>query len=265
MRFRIPLVITAQYHPWNGLYPKMLGKRILRLADIVIAQCSWEREKLELITSREKIITIPVGIDKTEFEHLPSRNMLREELHIPDDTIIMLYIGAVTGHKRISDFIKLFSRYLLKLNTTFLILGKDAHKLKFHRLTRLLEKKRKIIIMSSPSRRDILKAYAAADIYINTSQHESFGISILEAAASGLPIVSTNTGIALDIVSNGFNGYLCPADDIREIVPATIKALKNIHGLLKNAKIMRRSILMKYDWHKVIGKYIKVYNEVYNI
>jgi len=263
MKFRKPLVITAQYHPWEGLYPKVVGKRILESADVIIAQCSWEKEGLGSFISHKRIVTIPVGINKEEFLRLPSKNKAREELGIPKKTTVILYVGAVNGHKRVVEFINLILNYLLKYNITFLIVGKNARKLKTYTVIRRLEKIGKILVKSNVSRDYILRAYASADLFVNPSKHESFGISVLEAAASGLPIVSTNTGVASDIVINNFNGYLCHPGYLRELVLRVIDVIRNLSKLSKGAKIIRSKILEKYDWSKVIRSYVSVYKYLY--
>lgn len=263
-KFKKPFIITAQYHPWRGLYPKTIGRKVLKLADVIIAQCSWEEKKLRTLVHHEKrIIVIPTGVNKEEFEQLPSKSRAREELELPDKAKVILYVGAVSGHKRVLQFIKLFSNYLKKHDDIFLlIVGKDAHKLKSDILVKHLEKMHKIRIKTMVSRSYVLKAYASADIYVNPSEHESFGISVLEAAASGLPIISTDTGVAPDIVVDEFNGYLISVKNFKMFISKVINALKNLEEFSNRAKVMKLKVLKIYDWNRIVERYSEVYQSL---
>ncbi len=53
-----------------------------------------------------------------------------------------------------------------------------------------------------------------ADIFLNTSLYEGYGLSIVEAAAAGLAIVTSNVGITPEIIENGISGFLCAPDDL---------------------------------------------------
>lgn len=82
--------------------------------------------------------------------------------------------------------------------------------------------------------RDVPEYYAKADIYINPSFYESFGMSIIEAMAMGLPVVATRVGAVPDLISNGSNGLLVDA--------ANSSAIADAIGLLFNNPSLRNSI-----------------------
>jgi glycosyltransferase involved in cell wall biosynthesis len=58
---------------------------------------------------------------------------------------------------------------------------------------------------------EVTQAYSIADVFVFPSHSESFGISIVEAAAAGLPIASTRVGVAEEIIQEGHNGYTVAA------------------------------------------------------
>lgn len=254
-----PLVITPQFHPWRGMYPKTIGRFITQLADQVIAQCSMEKVCLEKFLGISNVTVVPVGIESKEFRTLPSRDTFREKYRIPKDSIMLLYVGSIRGHKRVPELIAKLLPILLERNVVFVVIGKDALELRRYGFIRLIEGRRKLKVLHRVKRSTVLEAYASADLYVNPSAHESFGISLLEAAACGLPIVSTNVGVAPDIVLQGLNGYVSDTLDIEDLKKLVIKALNNLETLSKNARRIRREILEYYSWEKIIRAHIRIY------
>jgi glycosyltransferase involved in cell wall biosynthesis len=115
------------------------------------------------------------------------------------------------------------------------------------------EYKNRIKLISNPvSQKTLCKLYNIADLYIQPSLYESFGITILEAMACGKAIVATDCGGIPEIVFNGYNGLLVRQNSIEELI-------ENIFKILNNPELKRKmeknsiEFTQKYDW-KLIGK-----------
>ena len=92
------------------------------------------------------------------------------------------------------------------------------------------------------------------------SQNESFGMVLVEAAAAGLPIVSTKVGIAPEIVKEGVTGYICNKCD-SSFAERMIEVLSH-DRYRKDADLMRLEILKRFDWESITDSLEKVYSEV---
>ena len=72
---------------------------------------------------------------------------------------------------------------------------------------------------------DVSKVIISGDVFLSTSEYEGYGMSMIEAGMLGVPVVTTDVGIAGDILVNGKNSYVCPVGDIPCIT-------RSIHDLL---------------------------------
>lgn len=101
---------------------------------------------------------------------------------------------------------------------------------------------------------DIAKLYRMIDIYLVTSREEGGPKAILESMASGIPIISTKVGQALDIIENGDNGFLVDIGDVDAIVH-TFGCVVNSEDLRKKIVSKGLSTAEKYDMSKIVARY----------
>ena len=107
----------------------------------------------------------------------------------------------------------------------------------------------------------LIKLYKSADLYLNLSRVESFGITFVEALASGLPVISFNTKGANEIIRNNYNGII-------------IKNYKNKSYVNKISEISKDKILLnalksntlksvkRYDLDQVSKKILKIFKKI---
>ena len=111
--------------------------------------------------------------------------------------------------------------------------------------------------------RSIGDVYNAADIYLNASEVDNQPLSILEAFACGLPIVTTDAGAIPDMVSDGRTGMVVPRGDYRQMA-------KRALSLLRDGDLARRMIdqgrqeCVKYSWDAVRGPWLNTYYRLAN-
>lgn len=101
---------------------------------------------------------------------------------------------------------------------------------------------------------DVADLYRMVDIYMVTSREEGGPKSILEAMASGVPIISTKVGQAVDIIENGENGFLVEIDDREEIVEA-FRKIVNSNSLYEKLVQNGFNTAKKYDMEKIVSIY----------
>ena len=82
---------------------------------------------------------------------------------------------------------------------------------------------------------------AISDLYLQASEHESFGLSILEAMSCGVPAVATEVGGVPELVEHGVSGLLSQVGDFETLADNAIKILKeeSIHDLYKKKALLR--------------------------
>ncbi len=258
---KIPCILTPQYHPWGTIYSNTAGIKVINLANKIIAQCKNEFKALSRFVEEAKIKLIPTGIDASRFHHLPEDG-LKENFNLQDEKII-LSVGKLAGHKGTDVLIKAIDILCHQFNSKIklLLIGSGERIFEYRTLVKNLGVQDAIMFLGRVDAITLLKAYGVADVFVFPSLHESFGITLVEAAACGKPIVSTKVGIAPDIIKESENGFFCKYSDPHDLAKKIIMVLEN-DVVTENAKKYRKSVLTNYDWSNVFNKMEEIYLNV---
>ena len=257
---RIPFVLHPLYHiKTNNTYENILGRYILSSADIIIIQSMIEKNNLPKYIREQKIRLIPEGINSLIYQDLPNPVIFRRKIGLNSNEKIILYVGALSGHKRVFDFINYLPKILRTLDKAkFVIIGEGRWKKRIFSRVKELKLEKNIFLMSTLTGDSLKEAYAAANVFVLPSMNESFGLVLLEAAACGNPIVSTRVGAACDLIDHEINGLSCETESLEQLADAIIEVLTN-KNFGKEAMRRRNHILKKYDWGNIVRKLEKVY------
>ena len=209
----------------------------------------------------DKVICIRNGINLEKFNVKDyCINDMRSALSLSNSDFAWAKVAnfsSIKGHK---DLINAFKNIHIKYNSKLFLIGKDngtLDELKDLVVTQDLESKIKFLGF----RDDIPEILLAMDGYICASHTEGFSNAILEAMASGLPIVATKVGGNPEIIRNEKNGLLVKSKDINAITRAMIKIMEDSHLSQKLSKDALKTVNQKYNTKKMVKSYIDVYKE----
>ena len=104
----------------------------------------------------------------------------------------------------------------------------------------------------------IPQAYAAADIFLNTSAVDNLPLTLIEASASGLPIVSTNAGAIPDLITDGENGLLAPVGDIEALAGHILRLLEE-PDLARRLSLAARVNAERFSWLRLAPRLAQAY------
>lgn len=110
--------------------------------------------------------------------------------------------------------------------------------------------------------RKLPAVYAGAAVLANPSLSEAFGMSLVEAMASGVPVVAARTGGMPEIVEDGVTGRLVAADDPSALADALAEALEPSAELRARTTLARQRALARFDWAKVAGRVEAAYENL---
>jgi len=231
--------------------------------------CNITKQKLiELGVSEEKIIVIPLGVDLSLFKPVSSeeKQKIKEQLGIPQDKIVIGSfqkdgVGWDEGLepkliKGPDVFVKAAEK-LAKNYPIFVLLVGPARGYVKNELKKLGIPFKHTYLKSFP---DIAKYYRALDLYLITSRVEGGPKAILEAWASGVPVVSTKVGIVPDIAQDENNVLLTEVEDVDEIAKQAVRLIENVNlkeRLTQNAL----GEVKKNSWDNIVNRY---YKEIYS-
>lgn len=119
----------------------------------------------------------------------------------------------------------------------------------------------KVQITGAIPKNDVGKYLSKGDIYLNTTIYESFGVTVLEAAACGLCIVTTNVGELPYLWEDGVDALLVPPND-PDAITAAVKRILTEPGLAERLSTNARKKAEKYDWTIILPKWEKLLVEI---
>lgn len=191
-----------------------------------------------------KVEYIPNAID---FSEIP-----KEKITLYENQVT--YVGRLSYEKGV-DLLVEVARNLPSMN--FLIIGNGPM---YNYLKKASEKMKNIFLLGYKVREEALKYVAGSKAFILPSRNEGLSTSILEAMALKVPVVATNVGGNVELVSNGTTGYLARTNDVNSLMDSLKEAVYNeSKEIVENAF---NQVKKFYNWEVVIKKYIELYKRI---
>lgn len=248
-----------------NIYDFITGTFSLRVAKVLLANSQFEYDSIPKFKDKTQII--PLGVDFKKYQDIERGNFRRTH-NIKDEKII-LYVGRISKGKNIEALIKATSTVSKKHNVKLVIVGEELHSVHGRRmyLDTLIELARdhglanNIIFTGGLYGDDLLDAYADADIFVNPSLAENFGLTNLEAAACSLPVVASPVGVAPDLLKE--HEWLLFKTD-KELESILYKLLEDENLRKKIGGDLKKKVKKEYTWDKVAEKTEKIYESLLN-
>ena len=213
-----------------------------------------KKDTLSYFSIEKNIEVIPNFVDLDKYNNVDknfNRNVLAN-----DDEKIITHISNFRKVKRIDDVINSYNLINKKINSKLILLGDGPERIKAEKLCDELNLNEKVLFLGASN--ETAKILYLSDVFILASTTESFGLVALEAMASSVPVISTNSGGLPEVNKDGFSGYLSNVGDINTMAKNAIKILEDSSKLLnfkKNAKLQAN----KFDVHNIVPNYEDVY------
>jgi len=230
---------------------------------IVVSQ-SMKREFIRHYgDAAESIIVIPNGVDLKMFNPANRplyRDRTRQKHGISRSDLVLMFAGSDWERKGVLYVIGALS-LLPRPDVKLLVVGSGDAKF-YGQLAELKQVKERIIFVPHPN--NLQEYYAASDVFVLPTIYEPFGLVIIEAMASGLPVITSRVAGAADFITDGADGLLLSdPGDINDLA-AKIELLFSNAELRKTMGERARETAEKLSWDWVAQKTLEVYNSVLN-
>jgi L-malate glycosyltransferase len=202
-----------------------------------------------------EIHVIPNFIELNHYH--PNDKTEMKMVYAPNGEKILTHISNFRPVKRVEDVIYIFDKVKNRIPSKLLLVGDGPERNKIESLCRQLDICDDVFIIGKLKKPE--EVLSISDLFILPSESESFGLAALEAMASGVPVISTNTGGVPEVNLQGFSGFLSNVGDIEEMSNNAIKILcdqKVLHHYKANALIQAE----KFSIDKILPLYINLYN-----
>ncbi len=226
---KVPVVIhTFHGHVFHSYFGKVktfifktIERRLAKKSDGIIAISDIQKKELSeihKICPASKIKVIPLGFDLEKFHTNKEANRIktRENYQLKEDEIAITIVGrlaAIKNHTLFLDVVEKILKSTTKKVKFFIVGDGDERPSIENRVNEINNKFGKIIVMTSWIK-DIGLFNAGMDIICLTSDNEGTPVSLIEAQAGGLPIVTTDVGGVKDILLEGDTGYVVPKNNV---------------------------------------------------
>ena len=256
-------VFHSYFSNWKTKLIKLIEKKLAKKTTAIITISETQKKEIcqiHKIADSNKTHIIPLGFDLTKFNtnREEKRNKTRNNFGIKEDEVAIAIIGRVTKIKNHDFFLDVIEKILsenydLKIRV-FIVGDGDLTEIISKRVGNLNQKYGDKIQMTSWIL-DISAFNPGMDIICLTSDNEGTPVSLIEAQASGVPIVTTDVGGIRDIVSDGYTGYIVPKNDIQ-------KFSEKLLDLITDTE--KRTLFSKNGWDFVKDKfhYTRLVNDI---
>ncbi len=220
-----------------------------------------------LILSSGKEFDVPVaavsnGVDLTNFKPGKASKSIYKKYGIDQDGLKILYVGRVDPEKKVGLVIEAFKKarkYLPK--TEMIVVGDGVDRLRLEKVAKEEGLGGEVKFLGRVLPPDLYELYKIGDVFATASEIETQGIVLIEAAATGLPLIAVNKGAVAEVCLTGENGYLCEPGNVETIEKAMISILTD-EKLRKKFAEGSVKIASEHDFERTLDKFLNIYQRV---
>ena len=178
----------------------------------------------------------------------------------PAGAKILLHISNFRPVKRVLDVIRIFERVQREVPSVLLMVGEGPERASAQALARRLGIDDRVRFLG---RQDHIEELTGiADVFLLPSELESFGLSALEAMASGVPVIGSDAGGLPEVVKHTETGFVLPVGDIEGMAARTIEILKDDEHARELGQAGRRRAASLFGAERVVSQYERFYEKV---
>ncbi len=238
-------------------YMKMQYK-LFNFAKFIIVNSDYTKNEFvkNLNIEENKLYTVYPLLKEEIF--YPTENKIKTNYGLNDDDIVLLNVASDTSpNKNVETVIKLLKK--LPENYKLIRVGKNTSTLK---LIKELGLEKRILLYENLKEKELAEVYRNSDIFIYPSIYEGFGLPVLEAMGSGLPVIISNRASLPEVAGQAsliFNPF-----DINGMKDTIIKLTKNndMYELFKNKSIKRSKDFSSENQFNMINDAIQKFYEI---
>ena len=185
---------------------------------------------------REKIKFYPRGIDVERFHPAKANGFFHGRFKVIGKEIKLLYVGRVSKEKNVPELVEVFKQLAaLRKGVRLIVVGDGPY---LEEMKKALDRL-PVTFTGFLDGEELPQAYASSDIFLFPSTTDTFGNVVLEAQASGLPVIVTDQGGPQENLIPGSTGYVVRAGDTEGFVRAALQLIDNrylLEGMKWNAR-----------------------------
>ncbi|MFC1632054.1 lipopolysaccharide heptosyltransferase II [Candidatus Omnitrophota bacterium] len=253
----VNFVTTAHGYYNQGFFSRVMGwgKRV------IVSSSAIARHMVEdFDVPPERIKLIPRGVDLASFKLIPKAPITQRK-HQAFIIGVVGRLSPIKGHKYFLEALARVARTLPRVKGLIVGDGKENYKEELKMLVRRLSLDKYVEFSGRVN--DVAQVYKQLDLLVlPTVTQEAFGRVLIEAGASGIPVIATKVGGVVDIIEDGTNGILVAPGDSDDLARAMLNIFEQPKLTEKIILQGRKKVEQQFSLRKMAEKTIAVYEEV---
>ncbi|WP_375239262.1 N-acetyl-alpha-D-glucosaminyl L-malate synthase BshA [Aurantibacter sp.] len=217
---------------------------------------SLKDDTLRLFDIKNEIDVVTNFIDLNKYQY--GFTECQRSVMANDNERIITHISNLRSVKRIPDVINVFNNIQKEIPSKLIMVGEGPEREKAELQCRELNISDKVVFVGNSNEIDRILCFS--DLFLLPSKTESFGLSALEAMASGVPVISSNAGGIPEVNSQGFSGYLSNVGDVKQMSKDAISILKD-EVTLNQFKQNAKQQASKFGIENIVPQYEAIYKK----
>jgi glycosyltransferase involved in cell wall biosynthesis len=252
-------IFQNKKYKWRIEFFRKLRANVCKRADKIIVPSKYLRDMVigwGIPQDKIKVIYNAIEIDLPASKLDITKARAKEEIGIQGD--IILSIGRLVswkGFAALLDIIQDLIKQNSKLN--LIIVGEGPERKNLELKIQDLNIENNVKLAGRINHQDMFLYFKACDIFILNSEYEGLSHTILEAMFMKVPIIASNKGGNLELVENGFNGFLCEYNN-KEQIKSGILELRENKNLQEKFIKNSQDKLKDFNWENLVEQTIKI-------
>jgi len=241
--------------------------KLMKQSDALIAVSRYTVGELTELygIEEEKIHVIYNGVDINKFKPRPDRAELRREFGLEEEKKIVLFVGRLYHRKGLEILLRSIPPIIQEFgDVKFAISGTGFKKKEqsLRDLAKQLEIEDYVTFLGYVPDEKLPSLYSASDIFVLPAIYENFPFAILEAQATGLPVVSTKVGGIPEFLADKENGFLIDPGDEKQLTQRVLTLLQDPKLAEEMGRRGRKLIEEKFAWRLITSQVIDLYHKL---
>jgi len=273
MKKTVPLIYTAHDpSPYSCRYSSSKETIIHYLAfhcidleawrgvdHLIVVSQNLKEEMMKKGISNEKISVVYNGVDNEFLKENDYKTSLMILNKYGISNHYCLYVGRLTSRKGV-DYLLYAMKKIREIHCV--VVGDGPQREYLFSLTKTIGIQKRVTFTGYVPKEDLKHLYAAADFLVLPSLAEGLPLVILEALATGTPVIASRIAGIPDIISDGYNGIMVPPRDVDALSKSMQKLACDPELREKMSHNARRTINEKFSWKNVAKEVLTVYDKV---
>ena len=198
----------------------------------------------------DKILMLYNGVDIAKYDSIHIDGVQKNNI---------IFVGRLAPHKHVDHLIKSVNKLQEKIpDLKLTIVGKGEEKDKLIQIVNKLKLEKNIKFKQDLTDEELITEIKKSELLVLPSTREGFGMVLAEANCCYKPVITYASGGTVEVVKNGYNGFLIEPENIEELKQKIQETLENKELKQKLGQNGRKKVENEFDWEKIVNQYINI-------